>query len=142
MSVYLPEELRARIAGADRNRCAFCQTSEANSGLPLTIDHIQPKSHEGETIFENLCQACRTCNEFKGSLTEAIDPLSGEFASLFNPRTQIWKEHFEWSADGTHLQGLTSIGRATVVALQVNRPVIVAARSRWVSGGWHPPPIE
>lgn len=139
MSVYLSEELRTRIIETDRNRCAYCQTSEDNSGIPLTIDHIQPQSKGGKTEFENLCQACWTCNEFKAALTEAVDPLTGDTVALFNPRSQKWKEQFEWSADGAHLQGLTAIGRATVVALQINRPVIVAARSRWVSGGWHPP---
>ena len=139
MSVYIPDELRARIVEADGNRCAYCQTSEVNSGIPLSIDHLQPQSEDGQTVFENLCQACRACNEFKGSLIEAEDPLTGETAALFNPRTQRWKDHFEWSADGNRVQGLTATGRATVVALQMNRAAVIAARSRWVSGGWHPP---
>jgi hypothetical protein len=109
VSVYIPDELRARILEADGNRCAYCQTSEVNSGIPLSIDHIQPQSEGGETV------------------------------ALFNPRTQRWKDHFEWGADGARMYGLIATGRATVIALQVNRPVVVAARSRWVSGGWHPP---
>ncbi|HET7088118.1 MAG TPA: HNH endonuclease, partial [Anaerolineae bacterium] len=133
------EELRQHIREADQARCAYCLTSEANSGIPLTIDHIRPLSRGGQTVFENLCLACRTCNEFKADRTDAEDPLSGDLCPLFNPRTQKWTDHFEWSADGTRMSGFTAIGRATIIALRVNEEVIVAARRRWVLSGWHPP---
>jgi len=131
--------LRQRVRRADRERCAYCLTSEANSGIPLTVDHIWPLSRGGQTIFENLCLACRICNEFKTDRTDAEDPLTGDTYPLFNPRTQNWADHFTWSADGTHVEGLTAIGRATVVALRMNEAVIVGARRRWVVSGWHPP---
>lgn len=139
MPVGVTERLREQVSQADPNRCAYCQTSEANCGIPLTIDHIQPISKGGETSFENLCLACRPCNEFKATLTEAEDPLTGETVPLFNPRTQSWSEHFRWSADATRTEGLTAIGRATMIALRMNREAILAARARWVLGGWHPP---
>jgi hypothetical protein len=44
-----------------------------------------------------------------------------------------------WDESGALLVGLTSIGRATIIALNMNNPVIVAVRHRWVSVGWHPP---
>jgi hypothetical protein len=139
VSTYLPESLRLQIETADRQRCCYCLTSEANSGIPMTYDHIQPRSKGGDTSFENICLACRSCNEFKGNLTQAIDPLTAELVPLFHPRQQQWSEHFVWSADGTRIEGLTLIGRATVVALRMNHPVIIGARRRWVSSGWHPP---
>ncbi len=92
-----------------------------------------------ETEFENLCQACRPCNEFKGDLVEVVDPLSGQMVALFHTRTQVWNAHFEWSFDGVQIIGLTDVGRATVVALQMNNLTIVTARRRWVIAGWHPP---
>jgi hypothetical protein len=91
---------------------------------------VQPRSKGGETTFNNLCLACRSCNEFKADATEAIDPLSGETTPLFNPRQQRWTEHFTWNYDGTKVEGLTSIGRATIVCLRMNNPVIVVARRR------------
>ena len=139
MSAYIPESLRNRIANSDSQRCCYCLTSEANSGIPMTHDHIQPRSKGGETTFENVCLACRSCNEFKADLTEALDPLIGETVPLFNPRTQKWSDHFAWSIDSTRVEGLTPIGRATIVALRMNHPVIVSARSRWAISGWHPP---
>jgi hypothetical protein len=139
VSAYIPESLKAQINKADRRRCCYCLTSEANSGIPMTYDHIFPRSKGGTTSFENVCLACRSCNEFKSDSTLGMDPLTGKTVSLFNPRTQEWANHFAWSPDSTRIEGLTAIGRATVVTLQMNNPVIVAARWRWMIASWHPP---
>ena len=139
MSSYISESLRTRIKESDRHRCCYCLTSEINSGIPMTYDHIYPRSKSGETSFENVGLACQSCNEFKGNIIEAIDPLTGETVALFNPRQQEWSNHFQWSSDGTQIEGITAIGRATVTALRTNNSVIVATRRRWVAVGWHPP---
>lgn len=135
MSAYISESLKAQIEQEDRQRCCYCLTSAANSGIPMTFDHIQPRSKSGATSFENVCLACRTCNEYKSDLTEAEDPLTGKVVPLFNPRTQQWLEHFTWNLDTTKVEGVTAIGRATVIALRMNNPVIVAARYRWAISG-------
>ncbi len=142
MSVYLPQELRRQLEEADDHCCAYCQTSQANSGQRMVPDHIIPESKEGQTIFENLCFSCRACNEFKGSRTLGLDPLTGETVLLFNPRKQSWFDHFTWEDSGIRIIGLTAVGRATVVALQMNHEVIVPARRKWVAVGWHPPGQE
>ena len=136
---YLPAALREQLLAADDRRCAYCHTTEANTGQPMTVDHIVPQAQGSLTVFDNLCFACRRCNEFKGSAIAAPDPLTGEAVPLFHPRTQAWSEQFTWDASGTHVIGLTAVGRATVVALNMNNAVIVDARRRWVSIGWHPP---
>lgn len=136
---FLPADLRDRLLEADNRHCAYCYTTEANTGQPMTVDHIVPQSQGGETILENLCFACRRCNEFKGSTVSAQDPLTGEIVALFHPRQQKWADHFQWDETGTLLIGLTAAGRATTIALNMNNPVIVDARRRWVSVGWHPP---
>jgi hypothetical protein len=139
VSTYVAEELRSRIEEADRGRCRYCLTSEANSGIPLTLDHLTPISKGGLTSLENVCLACRPCNEFKSDGMKVIDPVTGETVTLFNPRNQAWRDHFSWSPDATRVEGATAVGRATVVALRMNRPMIVAARGRWTRVGWHPP---
>ncbi|RCJ23472.1 HNH endonuclease [Nostoc sp. ATCC 43529] len=139
MSKYIPESLKTQVAASDKGRCSYCLTTEANSGIPMSYDHIKPRSKGGETTFENICLACRSCNEFKADSTEAIDPLTGEITPLFNPRTQKWFDHFTWSSDATKIEGLTTIGRATIVCLRTNNPVIIVARRRWTISGWHPP---
>ena len=135
----IPDPLRQAVAHQDQHRCAYCQTSQLNSGIPLTYDHIHPQSKGGSTTLENLCLACRTCNEYKSDVTQTLDPVTGDPAPLFHPRQQTWPTHFRWSNDGTQVEGLTPTGRATVIALRMNHPIIVAARRRWVFIGWHPP---
>ncbi|MDF5717548.1 MAG: hypothetical protein PUP93_27695 [Rhizonema sp. NSF051] len=54
---------------------------------------------------------------------------------MFNPRIQVWREYFCWANSGTHVVGLTPTGRATVIALRLNKephPVLADA-TRWVS---------
>jgi hypothetical protein len=139
MSTYLPREVHQQLEAADDHRCAYCRTSAATTGQPMTVDHITPTSQGGSSAYNNLCFACRRCNEFKASQTTAVDPLRGEYVALFHPRHDTWSDHFEWDETGTVVIGLTSTGRATILALQMNNPLIVAARRRWVNVGWHPP---
>jgi hypothetical protein len=57
---------------------------------------------------------------------------------LFNPRTQVWSEHFRWTEDGLRIAGLTPVGRVTVVALHLSDdPDALMVRSYWVLAGWH-----
>jgi hypothetical protein len=37
---------------------------------------------------------------------------------LFNPRHDVWSEHFEWF--GPDLKALTTIGRVTIEVLSIN----------------------
>jgi hypothetical protein len=105
----------------------------------MEIDHIIPESLGGETAEDNLWLACSLCNDHKGDRIAAPDPETGEVVRFFDPRRQTWSEHFVWSTDGTRVIGRTATGRATVAALQMNRPILVAARTAWVTVGWHPP---
>jgi hypothetical protein len=77
--------------------------------------------------------------QFKGVKTHAIDPETGQFVQLFNPRQQTWAEHFTWVNGGTHVAGLTPIGRASSVALRLNNDYMTEARALWMENNWHPP---
>jgi hypothetical protein len=131
--------LRQRIAARDRHRCAYCLTAEAVCGLRMHVDHIIPEVIGGETVEENLCLACFSCNIFKGRQVSAEDPETFEREPLFHPLREKWSDHFTWSEDQTLILGLTPVGRATVQALKLNNPTVVRARVRWVQAGWHPP---
>lgn len=90
----------------------------------------------GKKIYKHIISlACHSCNEFKSNLTESIDPVSGENTPLFNPRQKKWADHFVWSADGTQVEGITAVGRATIIRLRMNNPVIIVARKYWVISG-------
>ena len=68
-----------------------------------------------------------------------MDHETGRMVLLFNPRTQIWAEHFAWSADGRYIVPLTATGRVTVHGLALNDALRVHARALWVQAGYHPP---
>jgi 5-methylcytosine-specific restriction endonuclease McrA len=139
VSAYIPVDLRNLIRESDRHRCCYCLTTELNSGSRMVFDHIYPRAKDGETSFENVCLACRACNEYKSDTTEALDSSTDRLAPSFNPRRQKWQDHFEWIQGNTEIHGKTAVGRVTVATLQVNHGAIVVTRQRWVAVGWHPP---
>jgi 5-methylcytosine-specific restriction endonuclease McrA len=139
MNEYVSRSLRERVAAQARQRCGYCLTSAAIVGTPMEIDHLVPRSLGGLTEEENLWLACSLCNEHKGNRIVALDVVTDQIVPLFNPRRQTWREHFAWTAEGDRIVGLTAIGRATVVALNLNRPSLIKARQMWVAAGWHPP---
>ncbi len=136
---YISRELRRRVARQGQYRCGYCLSSEKIVGMAMTMDHLIPESLGGRTEEENLWLACSMCNGHKGNRISARDPLTGEMAPFFNPRTQSWNHHFGWSDTGTHILGRTATGRVTVNALQLNRKALVEGRRSWVKVGWHPP---
>ncbi len=135
----VPKALRYKVAEAARHRCGYCLTSQQVSGAQMHIEHIIPLSRGGSSDEGNLWLACAWCNSYKGAQMHAVDPLTGEPVSLFNPRMQVWSDHFRWNDEGTEITGLTPSGRATIAALRLNNEFIVSARRQWVIAGWHPP---
>ncbi|WP_437932555.1 HNH endonuclease signature motif containing protein [Sorangium sp. So ce291] len=136
---FVADALRRRVAEAARFRCGYCLTSRRIIGPLLELDHIIPEARGGTSDEQNLFLACPTCNSHKANRVEAVDPDTGAVAPFFNPRTQRWIEHFEWVEGGARIRGRTREGRATVAALNMNHPDIVAARRLWCLAGWHPP---
>ena len=132
--------LKARIAEQAGNRCGYCLSEQKYVYAPLEIEHIVPKGRGGKTIEENLWLACPMCNRFKGHQIYGIDPKTNRRVRLFNPRSQKWKRHFKFSETGEEIIGRTITGRATVVALQLNNRIAIAARRDWIRVGWFPPP--
>jgi hypothetical protein len=137
---HLSARLQAHVLADAGHRCGYCHSDERLTGMALSVEHLLPRALGGATVRENLWRSCRACNEQKGTQVHAADPETGEMVPLYNPRLQPWNAHFCWSRDGAQLMGRTATGRATIEALQLNRPVLVAARRRWVLVGWHPPP--
>lgn len=138
-SAYVPADLRHRVSVQARFRCGYCLSQEKITGAAMEIEHLFPRARGGLTLEENLWLACSFCNEYKGDRVTWLDPENGRSVRLFNPRFQVWAEHFEWDETSTMVLGTTAIGRATVEALKLNRPLLVRARKFWVDAGWHPP---
>lgn len=136
---HLPDEVRARVRAQAGDRCGYCLSPQRLVLGWLEIEHIIPKAKGGADDEDNLWQACRLCNNFKGVQTEGLDPETGQWVRLFDPRRQRWSEHFAWSDDGTRVLGRTPCGRATVISLQLNNVIAVMVRREWVAADWHPP---
>ena len=113
--------------------CEYCRFPEEFSALPFQMDHIVARQHRGITDPSNLALACCYCNRYKGPNLTGIDPSSGATVPLFNPRTERWSEHFRWN--GPILEGLTPVGRTTVVTLSINRPDALAVRELLIEDG-------
>lgn len=135
----LSERLRRSVRERAKNRCEYCLSHQDYIMGWLQVDHILPVAKGGANTADNLCLACELCNQYKWIQTEAIDPESQQTAPLYNPRLQPWSEHFRWDAAGVEIQGITAVGRATVLALQLNNPLALTVRRNWVRAGWHPP---
>lgn len=89
--------------------------------------------------MNNLALSCPACNAHKYNKQAALDPLTRSVVSLFNPRTQIWEEHFVWDETLTQILGLTPTGRATVKCLKMNRIESVNLRLVLTAFEKHPP---
>ena len=138
--IYIPIEVERRVRTAARNRCGYCLSPQHLVMARLEIEHIIPISKGGSNDESNLWLACPLCNRYKSNKTTETDPETGETVRLFNPRTQEWFEHFQWTEDGVRIVGPTPTGRATVAALHLSDdPDALVVRSYWVLAGWHPP---
>lgn len=134
----IPLKLVAEIRLEAENRCGYCLAEQKYVMAWLEIEHIFPLAKGGASEKENLWLACPFYNTFKSSQTHAIDPVTKRKVPLFNPRKQYWKRHFE-IINRIEIVGKTAVGRATVVALQINNEIAVTVRRNWYIAGWYPP---
>ena len=58
-------EVREYLLEKFNRKCCYC----GEKNIPLEIEHIIPKSRGGSNKIDNLCLACRPCNQKKGSQT-------------------------------------------------------------------------
>ena len=139
-SRYLSEAIRNQVRQRANYLCEYCHASEKWQYVSFTVDHVIPIAQGGSNSVENLALACFHCNRRKSNKITAIDKLSGTEVPLFNPRSDIWKEHFIWSVDKLSIIGLTPTGRATVATLACNRLRIINIRTADLEIERHPPP--
>lgn len=132
----ISETLKAKIRRQAKNRCGYCLLPQSLNPTLLEIEHLLATANGGNDDEENLWLACRLCNGYKATQDKAFDEQTNKNVALFNPRTQIWDEHFEWNEE--IIVGKTPCGRATVKALKLNNDIILSVRRRWILAGWFP----
>ncbi len=115
---YIPTTLRRQVIERAQNRCEYCLLPAEVAFFPHEVDHVIAEKHGGATKIENLALACWRCNRHKGSDLTSFDPQTRQLSPLFNPRTQLWSEHFAYERE--RIIGLTPEGRTTVTLLRLN----------------------
>jgi len=85
---------RKNILRRDNHRCQYCGRGD----VPLTVDHVVPRSHGGEDTWENLVTACVSCNNRKGDRApeEARMPL---LRRTMRPNHVTFIRHFVGTLD-------------------------------------------
>lgn len=133
-------ELRQLVARRAAHRCEYCHLPQACQVATFPVDHIVPRSRGGKTELPNLALACPRCNAIKWVHTAGTDPATEQAVGLFNPRKQVWSDHFAWApAEPERIEPRTAVGRATVACLELNSPRRLEIRHWLVSVGLHPP---
>lgn len=130
-------ELARLVRDRAGDRCEYCRMSQALQGGTFHVEHVVPRAHGGTSTPENLAWACPGCNLGKSSRIEAIDPETERLVPLYHPRRDVWNAHFHW-VDRT-LFSTTSVGRATIAALNLNQPRRLLIREAEALFGWFPP---
>lgn len=118
--------------------CEYCHSQAEYSFAAYSIEMVVPKSKEGQMETRNLAFVCQGCSNHKYRKTEGFDSVTNETVKFFNPRIDVWKEHFAWNEDTSLLVGLTAKGRATIKELKMNRPTLIELRAILVRLGKHP----
>jgi 5-methylcytosine-specific restriction endonuclease McrA len=122
----MPGLIEQKIRQLAADRCEHCLFPQSESELPHVLDHIIARKHGGSASLENLALCCGKCNRYKGPNIAGIDPATMRLTRLFNPRSDVWSDRFEYQS--SVLIGLTDVGRTTIQVLAINLPLRVVAR--------------
>ena len=136
---YISIKTRKFVSSRAKERCEYCKSPRKFSPQPFVMEHIIPLSKGGQESIDNLALACGGCNGHKYNKLEGIDPVNGNPVPLFNPRKETWKDHFVWNENLLEVLGKTPTGRATVIALKLNRKELLHLREITIIVGEHPP---
>ncbi len=134
---YVSAEVRRLVIERAGNCCEYCRLSQDDHLFAFHIEHIIAEKHRGSSNEDNLCLSCPACNGFKGSDIGSLDwDDSGQFVMLYNPRQQIWNEHF--LLEESQIEPLTAEGRVTVFLLRFNSPAKIKERQLLLTLGRYP----
>jgi hypothetical protein len=139
MTSCISAELRREVELRAGGMCEYCLISENDTFVGCQVDHIIAEKHGGTTTRENLAFACAFCNRAKGTDIASLKPDTQALVRLFNPRTDLWQEHFSVNANSSLIDALTDVGEVTSRLLGFNDSVRVLERQALVLIGHFPP---
>ena len=131
--------LRRQVITEANGCCEYCRNQKDFSTGQFSVEHIVPLAKGGTDTRSNLAFSCPACNAHKYTHTDAFDSLTQQRILLFNPRIEVWNDHFAWSNDFTQIIGITPTGRVTIDTLNMNREESVNLRKALYAFGEHPP---
>jgi hypothetical protein len=126
------EASRRLVIERAARRCEYCLVHEDSAGFPHQIDHIISRKHGGSSGIGNLAYACVLCNRYKGSDIASLD-RAGKPIRFFDPRRDIWNEHFK--LNGPVIQPMTPVGEVTARVFRLNASERVIERQLWQALG-------
>jgi 5-methylcytosine-specific restriction endonuclease McrA len=96
LNKYIPRHIKKRrynrvgVFRRDKYTCLYC--GYKGNHKDLTIDHVVPRDHGGQTTWENCATSCYDCNNVKSNRTpkQAGMRLSRK---PFVPSQTIWHEY-------------------------------------------------
>lgn len=138
-STYVSAEMRRAVVERAGGICEYCLIHEDDTFFGCEVDHIISEKHGGPTDPSNLAFACFVCNRRKGSDIGSILPSTSVFVRFFNPRTDLWAEHFTLADDALLIEPRTDIGAATARILAFNDPERQMEREALHAVGRYPP---
>jgi hypothetical protein len=115
----MDQALRSLVRRRAGDVCEYCRLPQGSSPfVRFQVEHIVALQHGGQSNADNLALACGYCNRHKGPNIAGLDPKTGELVLLFDPRRDLWSDHFTWN--DIVILGTTPIGRTTVQVLGMN----------------------
>jgi hypothetical protein len=138
MTSYVPADLRRLVKSRANGLCEYCLIHEDDTFLSCQVDHVISEKHGGVTEKHNLANACSFCNRSKGTDIGSIVTSTAEFVRFFNPRSDLWADHFV--LQGVRIVPRTTVGEVTAKILALNSTERILEREALQSVGRYPAP--
>lgn len=135
MSNHVSREVRDLVAERAGEICEYCLIAQEDAYFRHQIEHVISIKHGGSSDPNNLAFACIFCNRNKGSDIATMS-VTGELVRFFNPRTDIWSEHFVLK--GANFVPLSDVGEATIRILRMNDDERISERLVMIKTGRYP----
>ncbi len=131
---HISAALRESVRQRAKMVCEYCLLHEDDVLHGFHLDHVISEKHGGPTEEHNLAFCCPFCNRAKGS--DIAGQSNGELIRLFNPRIDLWSDHFVLDAE--KIVGRTVLGSVTLRLLGFNDAHRLVIRRELMAAGLFP----
>jgi uncharacterized protein (TIGR02646 family) len=130
------KNLRNDMYKKQNKLCAFCRIHVPSACVPMHREHIVYKNKHPQWTFlpENLCVACPSCNEYKGTTEVLVDPQTSTYPNVGNgfkiihPLYDRYSDHIELLG-GVLYRGKTDKGVFTIEKCHLHRVGLAEERA-------------